>query len=74
MCQTNACFSYLGRKLDLWGQTPQEHSYCEQLLCEVYDLRNKMTGFAYGPDGSKKEGAEALLKNASGILGKYGRR
>ena len=33
--QTNACFSYLGRKLDMWGSTEDEAIECEQLLCEV---------------------------------------
>ncbi len=33
--QTNACFSYLGRKFGLWGNNSMEEMECEQLLCEV---------------------------------------
>jgi glutathione S-transferase len=33
--QTNACLSYMGRKLGLWGNNPTEETECEQLLCEV---------------------------------------
>jgi glutathione S-transferase len=50
--QSNACFTYLGRKLNMMGASPEEMSECEQLLCECMDLRNKVTGFAYGGDGS----------------------
>ena len=40
--QSNACLSYLGRKLGLWGGNEAEVSLCEQLLCEIMDLRNKV--------------------------------
>lgn len=33
--QTNACLSYLGRRLGMWGNNPAEEIECEQLLCEV---------------------------------------
>ena len=36
--QSNACLSYLGRKLGFWGTTPAEEIECEQLLCEVSDF------------------------------------
>ena len=45
--QTNACMSHLGRKLGLWGTSTVEISQCEQLLCEIYDLRSDMTRMAY---------------------------
>ena len=41
--QSNACLSYLGRKYGLWGDSPLECANCDQLLCEIMDLRNKMT-------------------------------
>ena len=66
--QTNACFSYLGRKLGLFGSNELEASQCEQLLCEIYDLRGAMVGFAYGPSSSDedaKEKAEALCGKVS---------
>jgi glutathione S-transferase len=72
VAQTNACFSYLGRKLGLWGSTEAEVVDCEQLLCELMDLRNQMVGFAYSPAGP--EAAAALLKRVSaegGILQKF---
>lgn len=53
--QTNACFSYLGRKLNLWGNTDQEIIAVEQLLCELMDLRNSMTKFAYSSVDSSTE-------------------
>jgi hypothetical protein len=62
----------LGRKFKLWGNDEEEVVHCEQLLCEIYDLRNLMVGFAYGRAGpTDKVGASALVANAkSGILGK----
>ena len=66
VAQTNACFSYLGRKLGLWGSTEAEVVDCEQLLCELMDLRNQMVGFAYSPAGP--EAAAALLKRVSAGL------
>lgn len=48
ICQTNAIFCYLGRKCNMMGDDEASNSLCEQLLCEIYDLRNVMTGYAYG--------------------------
>lgn len=48
--QSNACATYLGRKLGMMGDSPQETSQIEQLLCEAYDIRNGVVGFAYGRD------------------------
>ncbi|GAX85492.1 hypothetical protein CEUSTIGMA_g12908.t1 [Chlamydomonas eustigma] len=62
--QTNACFSYLGRKLGLWGDDDEQASMCEQLLCEIMDLRNKMTGFAYSPCSD----SETVKANALKLL------
>jgi len=66
--QSNACFAHLGRSLGLWGQTEAEISQCEQLLCEVYDLRNNMTGWAYGY--ATKESAKQLMKRVEGQFDK----
>jgi len=46
--QSNACFSYLGKKFRLWGATLVEEIKCEELLCEIMDIRNTVVGFAYG--------------------------
>ncbi|KAG1680994.1 hypothetical protein FOA52_009953 [Chlamydomonas sp. UWO 241] len=68
--QTNACMGYLGRKLGLWGKTEVEVSQCEQLLSELMDLRNKMTGYAYSGDHSN-DAAINLLKGISKAEGAY---
>lgn len=49
--QSNACLAYLGRKFDMFGDSPLEHSYCEQLLCECMDIRNSVVSFSYGRSG-----------------------
>jgi len=67
IAQTNACFSYLGRALGLFGATPEEAVDCEQLLCEAMDLRNKMVGWCYGRDSSDAAG---LIKSVEGICDK----
>lgn len=66
--QTNACFTYLGRKFNMLGSNEAEMSQCEQLLCEVMDLRNKMTGFAYG-SGACQDTAKSLIQD---VIGKNG--
>lgn len=66
--QSNACFLYLGRKLNMLGDSTEDLSRCEQLLCEVMDLRNKVTGFAYNPSSTKDTGV-ALLKDVTGKNG-----
>ena len=71
--QSNACLSYLGRKLHLWGNNDAEIASCEQLLCEAMDLRNNVVGFCYGRTGNPAdlEEATAFIANAQdGILAK----
>mmetsp|Transcript_3530 Transcript_3530/g.7151 ORF Transcript_3530/g.7151 Transcript_3530/m.7151 type:complete len:341 (+) Transcript_3530:24-1046(+) len=73
--QTNACFSYLGRKLGLWGTTQEEVVMCETLLSEIMDLRNAMTKYAYNQDHDKvqEDGVELLdnVKGKNGIMQKF---
>ena len=45
--QSNACMSYLGRKLNQWGNDEISIIKCEQLLCELMDLRNSVVRFSY---------------------------
>lgn len=66
--QSNACFTFLGRKLGLWGNDEVEILQCEQLLCEIMDLRNKMSRLVYAATVSKCE-AVALLED---VMGKNG--
>jgi glutathione S-transferase len=63
ICQSNALFTYLGRELAMLGSNEQETYQCEELLCEIMDLRNLMVGYVYqGGDASKaKEDAEQLV-------------
>lgn len=72
VCQSNACFSYLGRKLGLWGTCDGDVLKCEQLLCEVMDLRNNVVGFSYGRTGNPAdvEEARAFISRQAGILSK----
>jgi hypothetical protein len=46
--QTNACFLFLGRKLKMLGKSEDDLCDCEQLLCEVMDVRNKVIDYSYG--------------------------
>lgn len=68
VCQSNACLSYLGRKFDMWGSGNNEIIQCEELLCEVMDLRNGFVRFAYGSavDPRDKEQAEKFISNVQG--------
>lgn len=45
--QSNACFTYLGRKLNLLGKNDLELCQCEQLLCEIMDIRNHLIDYVY---------------------------
>jgi hypothetical protein len=50
ICQTNAIFAHLGRACGMMGDDEVSASECEQLLCEIYDLRDGMIRFVYGPN------------------------
>jgi glutathione S-transferase len=66
ICQTNAVFTYLGRKCGMLGDDEGSTSMCEQLLCEIYDLRNVMTNYAYGANAD----VDPVLASAKRHLGK----
>lgn len=72
IAQANACFLYLGRKLNMLGSNEEELEACEQLLCEIMDLRNKMTTFAYDSNSSHSEAAVMIdhIVSKNGILQK----
>lgn len=62
IAQTNACFLYLGRRLDMLGDgSAADVSKCEQLLCEAMDLRNSMTRNAYGK-GDQADACQQVLE------------
>lgn len=67
--QSNACFTYLGRQLNLLGANEDELVECEQLLGEVMDIRNNMVKFVYG-EKCNVETATGCLNSLGGSLGK----
>jgi len=69
MSQTNAILTHLGRACNMLGTTAKETAKCEELLCELMDLRNVMVGYAYGGDSSLAA-TEAMLKKAAAHLKK----
>ncbi|GMH55078.1 hypothetical protein TL16_g03278 [Triparma laevis f. inornata] len=68
--QTNACMSYMGRRLGLWGRSEKDVAMCETFLAEVMDLRNQMTGFSYRGDPSYEKTKEDGLALLNTVLGK----
>lgn len=60
ICQTNAVFASMGRVCDMYGSDENTTSQCEQLLCEIYDLRNVMVDYTYGGDNSDDAAKETL--------------
>jgi hypothetical protein len=70
--QTNSVMSYIGRRTKLWGENDAEVSQCEQLLCEIMDIRNQMIPLVYGPDGGSAEKcAEKLVAVADPKRGSF---
>lgn len=69
LAQTNAIMSYLGRELMMLGRSPPMTCRCEELLCEVMDLRNLMVRFAYnGHRDTSKSDAEAMIHGPAGKI------
>uniref|UniRef100_A0A7S4QZQ0 glutathione transferase n=1 Tax=Ditylum brightwellii TaxID=49249 RepID=A0A7S4QZQ0_9STRA len=62
LCQTNACFAHIGRCIGMFGTNDVEASICEQLLCEIYDLRYPYIIFCYRSDGSVEEAKKAFAQ------------
>lgn len=70
ICQTNACLSYIGNKLRLNGNGYKARMLNEQLLCEIYDVRNKVINLSYpfmnvarDEEEHKKESTKQLESN-----------
>mmetsp|Transcript_39686 Transcript_39686/g.62757 ORF Transcript_39686/g.62757 Transcript_39686/m.62757 type:complete len:234 (-) Transcript_39686:111-812(-) len=59
--QSNACFTYLGRKYNLNGKTEVEVAKNEQCLCQIMDLRNEAVGLFYSPQKVFDEKVEGYL-------------
>jgi len=47
VCQTNAILAYVGDKLRLNGFTYKQKLLNSELLCEIYDVRNKIIELSY---------------------------
>ena len=47
VCQTNAILQYLGEKFGLYGASAAQKIRTEELLCEIYDVRNGMIDLVY---------------------------
>jgi len=47
ICQTNAILSYLGDKYGMNGSTEAQKIRTQELLCEIYDVRNSMIDLVY---------------------------
>jgi hypothetical protein len=64
ICQTNAVFSHLAKSCGMYGDDEISASECEQLLPEIYDLRDVMFYFVYKPNPSDAAGVIASAKNS----------
>lgn len=67
--QSNACLSYLGKKYGLWGDSVVDSIFCDELLCEIMDLRNKIVQFSYGSHADNAGSAKILLDDVTGKNG-----
>ncbi|CAE7157901.1 unnamed protein product [Symbiodinium pilosum] len=47
VCQTNAILQYLGEKFGLNGASESQKIRTDELLCEIYDVRNKIILLSY---------------------------
>lgn len=61
VCQTNAILTYLGRELSMCGSTPAQIAKTDEILCEIYDIRNAVVNFCYSSGGTKNEAVELLI-------------
>ncbi len=68
--QSNACFSYLGRKLGLWGRNEDDVIQCEEFLCELMDVRNDVVKFSYSKVDDCREKAAGFIAGLNGKLSK----
>jgi glutathione S-transferase len=66
--QSNACFMHLGRKFNMLGKDEIEMSCCEQLLCELMDLRNRVIDVVYRTNDI--DAINSFLNGIKVILGK----
>jgi glutathione S-transferase len=61
--QSNACLSYVGSRLRLNGAGNNARLQNEQLVCEIFDIRNKMMGLSYPFAAVCRDGKEHKAKS-----------
>ena len=73
ICQSNAVFAYLGRALGMMGDSDNDkedsvmqQSKCEELLCEIMDMRNVVVKFGYNMHGLSLTPQEAAARTFEG--------
>ena len=66
LVQSNAIMSFLGRELRMLGRSPPMTCRCEELLCEIMDLRNYMVEYAYDRHVDRRKEDAGLLVTADG--------
>ena len=78
VCQSNACFLYLGDKFGWNGSSPADKIMVVQLLDEIYDLRNDMIALVYPfkkysrtEEEFKANAEEKLTKGCPGYYKKF---
>ena len=62
--QSNACLQYVGDCVNMMGTSPQQRALGAQILCELYDLRNVMVGYAYAQQPTEPAAAAAAVASA----------
>lgn len=72
ICQSNACMLAVGRRLNLLGDSPADLIACEQLLCEIMDIRDKMieNSYIYPPEMDPAR-AKGLIDAVTGKNGSF---
>jgi len=68
VCQTNAILYYLGGKYGLYGTTEAQKVRTEELLAEIYDVRNSMIDLVY-PFKNVCRNEEEFKAKASSVMG-----
>jgi len=68
VCQTNACLNYLGGRLRLSG-FGKGRRLNEELLCEIYDVRNAIIDLSYPPKSVCRDAKEHKEKSVKHLEG-----
>jgi glutathione S-transferase len=69
VCQTNACLAFVGQKLRLNGGGYKARLLNDQLLCEIYDVRNTIIDLSYPFRTVCRDQAEHTDKSKKHVTG-----